>query len=67
MPMLLIRCPKTQVPISTGIDVPRDIKASKIEKQTIAICGACLKKHVWSGKNAFFEDGTKLVDDKKKK
>ena len=54
MPMLFIKCPKTQKDIPTGIDVPKDMDRSGISNNSIS-CSECGQMHTWDGKDAFFK------------
>ncbi len=59
MPLLYFNCPSTGKPTPTEIDVPKD--ASILDVQTHSThCTHCSEVHEWDGKDAFFEDGSKL-------
>jgi hypothetical protein len=54
MPDLMIRCPKTDTPVSTGVGMERDdFDAFDIEGREFG-CPACGETHFWQKSEAFF-------------
>jgi hypothetical protein len=56
MAKIMITCPVTKGPVSTGLELPRDFFETVNIKDTTTKCPACGKVHVWSKKDAFLED-----------
>lgn len=54
MALLLINCPTTGKPLSTGIDVPQGMSLDGINNNRIS-CPYCGDVHSWNGSDAYFE------------
>lgn len=55
MAQLFIKCPKTGMAISTGIDVSEDMDLSGFTDNKVS-CPYCSTLHNWDGKDAFFKE-----------
>lgn len=58
MPRLMIRCPKTGAPVSTGMNFDeQSLQAANLWRNTI-VCPRCGEAHTWDKKDAFLESRT---------
>lgn len=66
MPELMIQCPNTDMPVSTGITASKraledtDSYATETyvdEYNMLTSCSECGETHVWHANDAFLEDG----------
>lgn len=64
MPMLYITCPITKKPTPTLIDMPKGTNPNNLRNNSL-VCQHCSQKHNWDGKDAFFEDGSRLSENLK--
>lgn len=51
---VLIKCPRSQLPIRTGIATSANSDLGRYQSQTLK-CPICGETHTWSGSDAFFE------------
>lgn len=57
MGRIMIRCPKTQKPIPTGIGAGNaDILKNGTFSNNSVTCPECEGTHTWSGPDAFYEE-----------
>jgi ssDNA-binding Zn-finger/Zn-ribbon topoisomerase 1 len=56
MTKIMITCPVTKQPVSTGLQLPKEMFETVNIRETTTKCPACGKVHVWSKKDAFLEE-----------
>jgi RNase P subunit RPR2 len=59
MPQLLIRCPETEKPLSTGINCSKKAYENASFHNRKVSCFHCGNEHNWSHEDAFFKDELK--------
>jgi endogenous inhibitor of DNA gyrase (YacG/DUF329 family) len=53
---IMIRCPKTNKPMYTGMTMPQQaFDSSTLEDNTVGPCPHCGGQHTWSKEDAFLE------------
>jgi len=56
MPEIMIKCPETGKPVSTGIAMDKaSFESTDMSDNTLGKCPACGKDHVWSKEDAFLK------------
>lgn len=57
MGTVMIKCPKTDEPLSTGISMPQaSFDSSGFENNTVGPCPHCGDAHAWSKGDAYVEE-----------
>lgn len=56
MPAVMIRCPRTDQPVPTGIDIDaEEFPLADLNGQSF-VCSACGERHVWNKSDAFLDE-----------
>jgi hypothetical protein len=57
MAALMIRCPKTGMPVETGIELDPDTFKYLPKIQSFVTCAACGERHPWTKDDAWLREG----------
>lgn len=55
MARVMIKCPTTGEPVSTGMDMD-SLEGVSLSNNTLRDCPECGQDHVWQGSDAFLEE-----------
>ena len=56
MPAVMIRCPRTDQPVPTGIDIDaEEFPIADLNGKSF-VCSACGERHVWNKSDAFLDE-----------
>ena len=53
---IVITCPASSAPVSTGFRAPRGTRISGLKTVTLRSCPSCGQDHAWSGEMGYWDD-----------
>jgi hypothetical protein len=64
MAVIMIRCPRTGLPVSTGIETDDTTFEALPDSLGLAVCPVCELQHTWWKREAWLEDCKEATSDR---